>query len=68
MGKKTRPTTSETLRKAVLDSGRSLGEVARNTGIDLGNLSRFVRGERWLSVENLDRLIEYLGLELRPRK
>ncbi len=68
MGTKRKKTISETLRAAVSDYGQSLAEVARRTGIDVGNLSRFVRGERGLSVENLDILAEYLGLELTERK
>jgi transcriptional regulator with XRE-family HTH domain len=68
MATKRKKTVSETLRAAVGDCGDSLAEVARQTGIDVGNLSRFVRGERGLSVENLDILAEYLNLELVSRK
>jgi transcriptional regulator with XRE-family HTH domain len=69
MPKKTTTTVTESLRQAVMDSGQTLTEVAEATGIDLGNLSRFVRGQRWLAPENIDRLAEYLGLVLvRPDK
>src|SRR5437867_3137963 len=69
MPKRTTTTVTESLRQAVLDSGQTLTEVAEATGIDLGNLSRFVRGQRWLAPENIDNLAEYLGLVLvRPGK
>ena len=39
------------LRQAVVDSGKSLGELARDTGVDKSALSRFVNVERGLSME-----------------
>ena len=44
--------------------GESLGEVGRQTGIDSGRLSRFVRGERGLRMEHLDTLGKYLKLRV----
>ena len=49
-------------------SGRSLGEMARATGIDTSALSRFVRGERGLSMEGLDVLGDFFGLRLVARR
>ena len=62
--RKRKEAVTAAVRRAVLESGRSLTDVARATGIDLGNLSRFVRGERGLSMENFDALCEHLGLRL----
>ena len=52
------------LRKAVADSGRTLGEFSRDTGIDKSALSRFVNGERGVSMETLDAIGDYLNLKI----
>jgi transcriptional regulator with XRE-family HTH domain len=59
---------SETLRLAILASGRSLYRIAKDSGVDYATVHRFVNGRRSLSVPALDRLAEYLGLELTRRK
>jgi hypothetical protein len=67
MGKRTseRPGVSETLRKAVLDSGKTLYRVAKDTGIDYAVMWRFAHGRsRSLDLATLDRLCTYLGLRL----
>jgi transcriptional regulator with XRE-family HTH domain len=68
MGKRAKLKLTDQLRKAVADSGKTLGEFARDTGIDKSALSRFVNGERGLSMEALDTIGDYLGLEIRQRK
>jgi len=62
MGRKPTHTLTEQLRRAVADSGRTLGDLTRATGIDKSALSRFVNGERGVSMKALDALGEYLGL------
>lgn len=64
MKKKTKQKLTDQLRRAVADSGRTLGEFSRDTGIDKSALSRFVNGERGLSMESLDTIGEYLGLRI----
>ena len=59
-------TVSETLRKALVRCGESRYAVSMATGIDQAVLSRFHHGQP-LRGENLDKLAEYLGLELRPK-
>jgi len=49
-------------------SGLTRYAICKATGIDKASMSRFVRGERGLSYENLDRLADYLGLEVVCRK
>ena len=44
--------------------GANLVEVEQETGIHNSMLSRFVRGERGLHLDNIDLLGEYLGLRL----
>ena len=55
---------SEQLRRIVADSGKTLGQITRDTGIDKSALSRFVNGERGVSMEAMDKLGEYLGLRI----
>jgi hypothetical protein len=64
MRKKTTERLTDQLRQAVADSGRTLGEFSRDTGIDKSALSRFVNGERGLSMEGLDAIGKYLGLRI----
>jgi transcriptional regulator with XRE-family HTH domain len=64
MRKKPKHKLTDQLRRAVADSGKTLGEFARDTGIDKSALSRFVNGERGLSMEALDAVGEYLGLRI----
>jgi hypothetical protein len=61
---------TEQLRRAILHDGRSRYAISRESGIDEAVLSRFVRGERGLSSETIDVLMEFLGLglEIRPRR
>jgi transcriptional regulator with XRE-family HTH domain len=68
------PTTkvSDQLRRILDECGLSRYELSKRTGIDEGTLSRFMHGERGLSMKALDRLGEYLRLtvniQVRPRK
>jgi plasmid maintenance system antidote protein VapI len=65
-------TMTEVIRRAVLDCGRPLQQVAEAAGIERASLSRFVRGQRTLRLDMADRLAAYFGLELkqtrRPRR
>lgn len=56
---------SETLRAAIVDSGVTLQQLGQEAGVDKAALSRFVRGERSLKLESMDRLADRLGLLLR---
>lgn len=64
--KLSRKTVSGQLRQAISASGETLREIARETGVDIGVLSRFIRRERGINDETLSVLCKYLGLELRP--
>ncbi len=57
-------TISEQLRWYLKDSGLSLYRLGRETGVDNSVLSRFLRGERGLRIEAVDKLGRYLKLRL----
>lgn len=56
------------LRRAIRDSGESEYAIGRATGVSQSILSRFVNGERGISLETAAKLASYLELELRPRR
>jgi len=58
----------ETLREAVVLSGRTHYELARAAGITPGQLDRFVAGERDLKFATAAKVAGALGLELRPKR
>ena len=55
---------SDALRAAIRDSGLSYHEIARRTGLDQGQLSRYAAGVRDLTVAAASRLCLVFGLEL----
>jgi len=58
---------SESLRRAISQSGLTPYEIARRAGTSPQVITRFLRGERGLSLVVIDRLCVVLGLELRKR-
>lgn len=56
------------VRKAIESGGKTRYRLSKETGIAQSQLSRLMTGEEGLSVENLERLADALGLEvvLRP--
>jgi len=56
-----------TLRAALEGCGQTRYAVSKETGIPESTLSRFVAGGKPLRGENIDKLSEYLGLELMPK-
>jgi transcriptional regulator with XRE-family HTH domain len=59
-------TVSEQLRQAIANAPMNRHQIAEKTGIADSVLSRFVRGERGLTLESVDKLAAYFGLELLP--
>lgn len=63
---------SEQLRDAIENSGKSRYEISKATGVSPQSLSKFVLGTRpGLSFSSMDRIGEYLGLEIvkkQPKK
>ena len=61
----------EQLRQSIRQSGQSISELAKSSGVDKGRLSRFVRGERTITIKAAAKICAALGLELKdvePRK
>lgn len=59
---------SDQLRATISSSDRSMGQIARESGIDIATISRFMHGKGGLSVDGIDRLAEVLGLELKTKR
>lgn len=55
-------------RNAIEETGLSLAEIARRADIDHSQLSRFMRGERGLSITTAERVASVVGLELHRAK
>lgn len=62
MGKRRPKKMTDQIRQAIDDSGLTRYRIAQDTGIDESALAKFYNGHRGLSLDNLDRLCEYLGL------
>ncbi len=73
MGKR-RAKLSDQIRRAVDNCGQTRYRISKETGIDASTLSRFASRERGLPMNTLDRLADYLDLNItvgrgrKPRK
>jgi transcriptional regulator with XRE-family HTH domain len=56
----------EQIRQAMRDSGRSLNKLSKESGVNVSRLSRFMRGERTLTLPAAADLCATLGLALFP--
>jgi transcriptional regulator with XRE-family HTH domain len=56
------------LRRAIRESELSRYALSRATGVDQGTLSKFMSGQRGLSLDSVDKLVEVLGLTLTAQK
>lgn len=55
---------TDQLRFHIEESGLSTYRLEKETGVNNSILSRFLRDERGLSMDVIDRLCQYLGLRL----
>lgn len=58
----------ETLRKAMKNSGLNITQLEKLSGVDKGQISRFLNEERTLTLESAEKIAKVLGLELRPKE
>jgi predicted transcriptional regulator len=59
---------ADRLRKAIQESKKTVNAIAVESEIPQPVLYRFVTGERDLKLTTVQKLADYFGLELRPRK
>lgn len=52
------------IRRAIEANDASRYRIAKDTGIAQSQLSRLVSGERGLDVDTIERLADYLGLQI----
>ncbi len=55
---------SDQIRQAIGARGEARYRIAQETGLNEAALGKFFHGERGLSLDSLDKLAEYLGLEV----
>ncbi len=65
---KTRVKLSDQIRHAIDTCGETRYGIAKATGISEATLSRFMSGERGLPMKTLDRLADYLNLNIQMTK
>ncbi len=53
--------------EAIEASDKTRYRIAKDTGISQAHLSRLMSGERGLSIDTLEQLADYLGLEITIR-
>jgi transcriptional regulator with XRE-family HTH domain len=58
-------TVSAALRRAILEDGSSVSDLAMRAGVEQGVISRYLRGDG-LPLSAVDGLAQALGLELVP--
>ena len=56
MSDTTEPTLSESLRRAIVESGKSYKALERDTGVTRASIMRFVTGQSSLRLDMADRL------------
>jgi DNA-binding phage protein len=54
------------VRDAIRRDNRSITRLARDAGVSQSQVSRFLSGQRSVTIVTMDALIGTLGLELRP--
>jgi len=62
--RKTNQNVTDTLRE-LLAEVPSMRAVARETGVDIASITRFVKGQSSMRLDRADALFEYFSLELR---
>jgi hypothetical protein len=59
---------SDQLRRAIRESELSRYAISKATGVSEAVLCRFVAGTAGMSLDSIDKLMTFLGLEIRPRR
>lgn len=56
---------SRMIRKAIADADRPLNAIAREAGVHIAPLQRFVAAEHGMTVDTAEKVCGVVGLELR---
>jgi transcriptional regulator with XRE-family HTH domain len=64
MAKKGEPGVVDQLRSHIRDSGQTLSELGKASGVGKDRLSRFMRGERDLTFSAVEKICQALHLRL----
>jgi plasmid maintenance system antidote protein VapI len=59
---------TEQLKRAIRESELSCYALSQATGVDQSTLSKFLSGQRGLSLDSVDKLVDALGLTLISQK
>ena len=59
---------AEQLRKAIAASGLTPYRIATDADVDRAIMTRFVNGDRGLTLDTASKIADYLALELRPKR
>ena len=63
-----KPDLSETLKRAIEESGYSNYAIAKMSGISQSVLNRFVAGERDITLSTASKIVGVLGASLKVRR
>ncbi len=66
MLERSRLSLSDTIKQAILATGKSVNSVASQSGVSQPILHRFLTGQRGITLDTAERVCAYLKLELRP--
>jgi hypothetical protein len=58
-------TVSDSIRNAIKNDARSMCAIAKDSGVHVSNLSRFVSGERGLSLVAVDKICVALNMTMK---
>jgi predicted transcriptional regulator len=61
-------TFTDQLKQAIRGSGMTRYAISVQTGIAGSTLCKFLKGQRGMSLDSVNRLMECLALEIRPRR
>jgi hypothetical protein len=59
---------SDQLRRAISKCGLTQYAICHATGINKGNLSRFMSGDRGMGLSSVDKIVSFLDLRLEAKK
>ena len=68
MAKRQPQKLSDQLREAIRNADCSCYRISLETGVDASVLSKFLSGERGVSLDSADLLCEFLDLEITKRR